>query len=134
MDNTLLINLININVVKPGTEIAVLRLGRSLDGSTAATHLIKVFGANNKEGEQKAIIVNANHVVEVYKCGITEKGKGFIKAHSIVDGVKCIFGSDKIMLIDHMLPEKLARVYGFNSDGSRRKQGKKRGRKPKKRE
>ena len=133
MDNELLVNLININVIKPGTEIAVLRYGKSLDGSVAATNLLRVFGAEDKDGNQKTIKVKANHIVEVYKCAITEKGIAVLNAHSTTDGTKCEFGADSIKLIDHMLPVKLAGVYGFNADGTKRKQGKKRGRKPKKR-
>ena len=133
MDNELLVNLININVVKPGTEIAVLRYGKSLDGSAAATNRLRVFGAEDKDGNQKTINVNANHIVEVYKCTINEKGIAFLEAHSTEDGEDCSFGSESIELIDHMIPTKLAGVYGFNADGTRRKQGKKRGRKPKKR-
>ena len=134
MDNKLLVNLININVIKPGTEIAVLRYGTSLDGSVAATHFLRVFSAEDKEGNQKTKKIKANHIVEVYKCGIDEDGIAFLNAHSTVDGIECKFGADSIKLIDHMLPEKLASVYGFNADGTKRKQGKKRGRKPKIRE
>lgn len=133
MNNELLVNLININVIKPGTEIAVLRYGKSLDGTATATNRLRVFGAEDKDGNQKTINVNANHIVEVYECGITEKGIAFLKAHSTEDGKICAFGSESIKLIDHMLPVKLAGVYGFNADGTKRKQGKKRGRKPKKR-
>lgn len=133
MNNELLVNLININVVKPGTEIAVLRYGKSLGGTAAATNRLRVFGAEDKDGNQKTINVNANHIVEVYKCSITKKGLAVLNAHSIVDGEECEFGADSIQLIDHMLPIKLAGVFGYNADGTKRKQGKKRGRKPKKR-
>lgn len=131
MNNDLLVNLININVVKPGTEIAVLRYGKTLDGSLAATNRLRVFEAEDADGNQKTINVRANHIVEIYRCAIDEKGIVVLNAHSTTDGTKCEFGADSIALIDHMLPAKLAGVYGFNADGSRRKQGKKRGRKPK---
>jgi len=133
MNNDLLVNLINIDVVKPGTEIAVLRYGKSLDGSAAATNKLRVFEAEDKDGNQKTININANHIVEIYKCAITEKGLAVLNAQSIVDGEECEFGAESIQLIDHMLPTKLAGVYGYNADGTKRKQGKKRGRKSKKR-
>lgn len=134
MDNQLLVNLININVIKPGTEIAVLRYGKSIDGTVAATHLLRVFSSEDTDGNQSAIQVKANHIVEVYDCSVDEDGTAQLKAHSTIDGLDCKFGAEHIKLIDHMLPEKLASVYGFNIDGTRRKQGKKRGRKPKLRE
>ena len=134
MNNELLVNLININVIKPGTEIAVLRYGKSLDGSATATNLLKVFGAEDKDGNQRTINVNANHIVEIYKCSIDKKGIAVLNAHSTVDGSNCEFGAESIKLIDYMLPEKLAGVYGYNANGTKRKQGKKRGRKSKPRE
>lgn len=134
MNNDLMVNLINTNVIRPGTEVAILRLGTSIDGSATASHFLRVFSAEDKDGEQETITVKANHIVETFECGVTDKGIGFIKAHSIVDGTNFLLKAKDIHLIDNMLPEKIAKVYGFNADGTKRKLGKKRGRKPKRRE
>ena len=133
MNNDLMISLINTNVIRPGTELAILRLGTSIDGTATATHFLRVFSAEDKEGNQNTITVKANHIVEVYECGVINES-GFVKAHSVVDGAKFMLKADNIHLVDGMLPEKIARVYGFHTDGTKRKQGKKRGRKPKLRE
>ena len=134
MNNDLMKSLINTNVIRPGTELGILRLGNTMDGRKAAAHHIKLYTPEDADGNQEAIKVNANHVVETYDCGIEEDGTAFVKAHSTVDGKRFKLKAPHIVLIDHMLPEKLARVYGFNPDGTKRKQGKKRGRKPKRRE
>ena len=131
MNNDLMANLINTNVIKPGTELGVMRIGTSMDGSPVISHRIKLYSAEDTDGNQTAISVNANHIVEVYECGIDEQKRAFAKAHSIIDGKRYIVFAIHVKLIDHMLPEKLAKVYGFNPDGTKKKQGKKRGRKPK---
>lgn len=132
MNSDLLTNLINISVIKPGTEIAILRYGTSMDGSRTATNLLKVYSDEDNDGTQNPIKINANHIVEIYECGVDKEGVVYIKAHSVVDGKKFRLCASDIKLIDHMLPEKLAGVYGFNPDGTKKKQGKKRGRKPNK--
>lgn len=134
MNPDLLLKMININVIKPGTEIAILRYGVSMDGGKTATHLIRVFSSEDKDGNQKTSTIQANHIVEVNECGVDENGEAYIKAQSTVDGKPFILRSEDVKLIDQMLPEKIAKVYGFNPDGTKKKQGKKRGRKPKIRE
>jgi len=133
MNKNLLTTLININIVKPGTEIAMLRIGNSMVGSGATSLKMRVFSTEDKDGNQQQIEVNANHLVEIYKCEIIDEEIS-IYAHSVVDGEKFILNDEDIVLIDSMLPEKLAAVYGYTPDGIKKIQGKKRGRKPKIRE
>lgn len=121
--------LINNRVIQPGTELGILRKGNSIDGRPIVAHQIRVYSSEDKDGNQQPITVEANHVVEAYKCVIDEKGNGVVLAHSIVDGKKFKVYAVNIFLIDHMLPEKVAKVYGYNPDGTKRAQGKKRGRK-----
>jgi len=131
MNNDLLVNLINISVIKPGTEIAILRYGRNIAGVKIASLLYNVYGEEDKDGNQVQKTVRANHIVETSKCGVDD-GVGYVRTFSVIDGKLFKLYAPDIKLIDHMLPEKLAKVYGFNPDGSKRKQGKKRGRKPNK--
>jgi len=134
MNPDLLLNLINISVIKPGTEIAILRYGTSMDGSKTATLRMKIYSGEDKNGNQNQTKINANHIVEVYECGIDSDNIPFMKVYSTVDGKKFILRAKDVKLIDHMLPEKIAAIYGFKPDGTKKKQGKKRGRKPKIRE
>lgn len=132
MNNDLLVNLINISIIKPGTEIAILRYGRNIAGAKVASLLYRVYDEEDKNGDQTRQTINANHIVETNKCGVDEEGLGYIEATSVIDETNFKLYADDVKLIDHMLPEKLGKVYGFNPDGSKRKQGKKRGRKPNK--
>lgn len=129
MNQSLLTNLINSNVIRPGTELAILRYGIGLDGiKRVATNFIMV-GTNESPERTKA-----NHIVEVHKCYENEKGEILIEAYSTADGELFNVKPADIHLIDGMSPKKIAYVYGYNEDGSKRKLGKKRGRKPKIRE
>ena len=132
MNNDLLINLINISVIKPGTDIAILRYGYDMAGAKIASLLLNVYDDEDKDGNQNKETIRANHIVETSECGVDDEGLGYIRAFSIIDGKSFKLYAHDVKLIDHMLPEKIGKVYGFNPDGSKRKQGKKRGRKPNK--
>ena len=127
MNQSLLTNLINSNVIRPGTELAILRYGIGLDGrSKVATNFI-MAGTDGKSEQTKA-----NHIVEVCRCYRNAQDNGIlIEAYSTVDGELFKVKPDDIHLIDGMSPKKIAYVYGYNEDGTKRKVGKKRGRKPK---
>ena len=129
MNQSLLTNLINSNVIGPGTTLAILRYGMGLDGRKRVASNFIVAGTEEKPEQTKA-----NHIVEVHKCYKNKSGKILIEAYSIVDGEMFKLKPDDIHLIDGMSPKKIAYVYGYHEDGSKRKPGKKRGRKPKIRE
>ena len=124
MDHNLLRALINNNIIRPGTELAILRVGIGLDGRRSAGNFF-VIGTDEKPER-----INANHIVEVYACD-ADSDTIVIEAKSIVDGKGFRVEPVDIHLIDGMKPKNIAYVYGYNEDGTLRKRGKKRGRKPK---
>ena len=125
MNHFLLRNLINNNIIRPGTELAILRAGIGLDGRRSASNFF-VIGTDEKQER-----IKANHIVEVYNSMIDDHDKIVIEARSVIDGKVFDIKPNDIQLIDGMKPKKLAYVYGYNEDGTQRKRGKKRGRKPK---
>ena len=85
MNNDLLVNLINISIIKPGTEIAILRYGRNIAGAKVASLLYRVYDEEDKNGDQTRQTINANHIVETNKWGVDEEGLGYIDATSAID-------------------------------------------------
>lgn len=103
MENELLLDLINSGVVRTGTEVTILRKGMDLGGSLNARIIEKLEVISHKK----------------------VKGNIVLEAFNISDGRKFNVRAKHISLIDGMPPNRLVEAH--------KSEGKKRGRKPKKR-
>lgn len=106
MDTSLLLTLINKNIVKIGTKIVVFRQGLELDRNLTIKDELGIFKITVKD---KITIIAGDELKErIYK-----------------------FKASHILKIDGMDPIILAAIFNVNADGSLKPPGKKRGRKPK---
>lgn len=119
MKNNLLISLIKKNIVRKGTEIIIFRSGTTMDGNR--------------------INFRVRQAIEIVEIEI-KKGIAFLTTKEVTNDKKFLINAKHIFKIDGMKPEILGGVYGFNSDGTKKKvkidpitgEEIKRGRKPKK--
>ena len=110
MLNSMLVTLINKNVVQSGTTVSIYRSAPALGG----------YGT-----------VRVQEEVTVIKATIDESGTARLLAENVFDKTKYKIKAENIRTLDGMKPHILAGVFGIDEDGTLKPEGKKRGRKPK---
>lgn len=102
-------SLVSKNIIKENTELEVLVKKNGLGSLITTKTFVTVDNIENS-------------ITPIFHCSDTEDGKNFT------------ISSEQILNIDGMTPNRLASIYNINPDGSFKAPGKKRGRKPKKKD